>query len=181
MRFGDAVMMLLTIVVAALVAAVIYRRFGKTNDGPLRLYLLKLTAAKRRDSWKPDIVPLKGWDWTAEEPRKFRPYKPVYHIGMGRRTTIVIAAQARCADDGDEQVSEPIRRRTSSPSIETISTGSISGAICFASTATSSMAARPEEKTASVRCTATSCVTTCRRASLLYSPCPATAERSATW
>ncbi|PHH72613.1 hypothetical protein CDD80_4411 [Ophiocordyceps camponoti-rufipedis] len=77
--------MLLTAVVAAVVAALVYRRFFKALDGSLRLYLLKLTAATRRGSWKPDIVPLEGWDWTAEEPRKFRPYKPVYHMGMGLR------------------------------------------------------------------------------------------------
>ncbi|KAM4054307.1 putative HRQ family protein 2 [Hirsutella rhossiliensis] len=35
---------------------------------------------------KPDetiIQPLKDFDWIVEEPQKFRPFKPVYHISMG--------------------------------------------------------------------------------------------------
>lgn len=30
------------------------------------------------------VQPLDGFDWTVEQPQKFRPFKSIYHITMGK-------------------------------------------------------------------------------------------------
>ncbi|PFH56887.1 hypothetical protein XA68_15814 [Ophiocordyceps unilateralis] len=69
MRSGDAMMILVTAGLAMLVIVmVLYRRSNK-----------------RKVSWKPVIVPLDAFNWADEEPRKYRPFKPVYNMSMGLR------------------------------------------------------------------------------------------------
>ncbi|RDA86300.1 hypothetical protein CP532_5674 [Ophiocordyceps camponoti-leonardi (nom. inval.)] len=81
MRSEYAMTMLLAAVVAIIFAKTLRRR--SSNSQPLSKG--KVGADGPISPSKPAIIPLKVFDWKAEEPRKFRPFKPIYHIGMGLR------------------------------------------------------------------------------------------------
>ncbi|RDA91119.1 hypothetical protein CP533_6689 [Ophiocordyceps camponoti-saundersi (nom. inval.)] len=81
----DALTMLLAAIVAIIVAELLRRRSSKAAGIPSQSSKGIVGANTPKNPSKPAIVPLEAFDWTAEEPRKFRPFKPIYHIGMGLR------------------------------------------------------------------------------------------------
>lgn len=85
----------LVLIASVLVGAIACRRkgFQLPHQRPLSSPDFKVsTTAKgeRTDgsnttpSWKPAIEPLADFDWRATPPTKLRPFKPIYHITMGK-------------------------------------------------------------------------------------------------
>lgn len=77
----------LSLVVLRSVYKMVGTRPRKWNRG--QLLLTDGEQAKRpgvQGSEKSAIEPLDGFDWKSAEPRKFRPFKPVYRINMSERS-----------------------------------------------------------------------------------------------
>ncbi|RCI09077.1 hypothetical protein L249_5122 [Ophiocordyceps polyrhachis-furcata BCC 54312] len=71
----------MTILLAAIVAIIAAAKFLRRRNIPSS----EAKVGANRPKNPAVIVPLEAFDWKAEEPPKFRPFKPIYHIGMGLR------------------------------------------------------------------------------------------------